>query len=177
MLLSLAVLLTTTTYSIGQQVLQLKDEVCQNYEETSAALQDAKAAWVDPSCYDFSYTFTGYQIGQPEPQNVRVRNGVAENGEKTMDDFFGMIESLCVEGCPDAGAGRCEIEYAIEGYPMSIFIDIDKYQPDNRRAYTIEDFAFVVCDEQQEPTDETDGPSNPEGQPQEVPEQRYVHFL
>lgn len=169
----LAVLLVSVTSSLGQG-LQLIDEPCQNYQETSAALQEAKAAWVDPDCYDFAYTFTGFQVGLPVPQAVRVRNGVAENGEKTMDDFFGMVESLCVEGCPDAGAARCEIEYALEGYPMNIFIDIDKYQPDNRRAYTIEDFAFVVCDGQEEPTDV---PETPEEQPQESAEPRYVHSM
>lgn len=163
-LLLLAILLSSASYSAGQQVLQLKDEPCQNYEEISAALLDAKSAWVDPDCYDFTYTFTGFQIGQPEPQSVRVRNGVAENGEKTIDDFFTMIESLCVEGCPNVGAARCEMEFAMEGYPMSIFIDVNQYQPDNRRAYIIEDFNFVVC----EPTDDNDG------EPEESPQQRYV---
>ncbi|GAX10926.1 hypothetical protein FisN_2Lh456 [Fistulifera solaris] len=160
------VLLTSATSSLGE-VLELIDEPCQNYEETSTALQEAKAAWVDPPCYDFSYTFTGFQVGEPVPQAVQVRDGVAENGNKTMDDFFQMIESLCVENCPAEGAARCEVEYALEGYPMNIFIDIDQYQPDNRRTYAIENFAFIDCDDQEKPTN-VPVTENPSEEPQET---------
>ena len=157
----LAVLIVLVSSSFGEEVLQLVDEPCQNYEETSAALQEAKTVWVGPECYDFAYTFTGFQIGEPAPQAVRVRNGVAENGEKTMDDFFGMVESLCVEGCPAEGAARCEIAYGVEGYPTSIFIDMSKYYPDDRRAYLIENYAVVDCDGQEEPAPVPEIPAEP----------------
>lgn len=173
-LVLLTVLMAMVTSSLGEDVMQLTDEPCQNYEETSAALQEAKTVWEGPDCYDFTYTFTGFQIGQPVPQVVQVRNGVAENGNKTMDDFFAMVESLCVENCPAEGAARCEIAYALEGYPMSIFIEMNKYFPDDRRTYTIENYAVVECDDQgqEEPTEVTE---NPEAQPQETPGPRYVN--
>lgn len=127
------------------QAMKLEDAPCQNYEQAEEVLIAAKAIWASPPCYDFSYTFMGFQVGTPSPIGVQVRNGVAENSEKTMEDFFDMIESLCVRDCPTSGAARCSNTFSDQGFPTRIEIDISKFTPDGARNYVISDFAVVEC--------------------------------
>ena len=130
------------------QMTKLEATPCTNWEETKANLDSAKALWSQPACYDFSYTFLGFQVGLPAPKTVQVRNGVVAGGvgDKTIDDFFSMIETLCVADCPTKGAQRCRVLYdATAGYPSSILIDISQYIADEERMYSISDFAIVDC--------------------------------
>jgi hypothetical protein len=144
------------------QVTKLEDKQCQNYEQSAEALSAAKAIWAAPPCYDFSYTFNGFQIGKPSSKGVQVRNGVVSGeGDKTIDDFFDMIDSLCVRNCPASGAARCSNTYSDQGFPTRIEIDISKFTPDGARNYIIADFAVVECSsapQVQEDTEQSDEP-------------------
>ena len=144
-----AIMLLLQHRVVQGQMTKLEAPPCTNWEETKANLDTAKAVWTQPACYDFSYTFLGFQIGLPAPKNVQVRNGVVAGGagDKTVNDFFNMIESLCVQDCPTAGAQRCRVSYDdTVGYPTSILIDISQYIADEERMYSLSDFAVIDCD-------------------------------
>lgn len=141
----------TLIIAVQGQVIKLDDPPCQNYQQAEAGLTAAKAIWTEPPCYDFSYTFTGFQRGTPSPKSVQVRNGVVTGeGDKHMGDFFDMIESLCIQDCPTSGAARCSNTYSDQGFPTSIDIDMSKFTPDGARSYTISDFAVVDCSSAQQ---------------------------
>ena len=136
--------------------MKLIDTPCQNYEKTKETLAAAKAVWAAPPCYDFSYTFMGFQVGTPSPKRVQVRNGVS-SGDKDMDDFFDMIESRCVRDCPTSGAARCSVTFSdLLGFPTRIEIDISQFTPDGARNYVISDFAVVECSAQPQIQDDKD---------------------
>jgi hypothetical protein len=144
------------------QVMKLEDKPCQNYEQSAEALSAAKAIWAAPPCYDFSYAFTGFQRGTPLSKSVRVRNGVLSGeGDKTIDDFFDMIDSLCLRDCPSSGAARCFNTYSDQGFPTRIEIDISKFTPDDARNYIITDFAVVECSAIQQVHEDTEQSDNP----------------
>jgi hypothetical protein len=126
----------------------LQSNFCTNWQATQAALLSAKSKWTQPPCYDFSYTFRGFQVGVPSPKTVKVRNGAVTGGtgDKTMTDFFNMIESLCVTSCPTVGAFQCNAKYnSTQGYPESIFIDMQEFSVDEERIYRLTDFVVVDC--------------------------------
>ena len=126
---------------------------CTDWETTLSELNAAKSIWADPMCYDFSYTFRGYQVGAPEKVSVQVRNGQpVKSGGMTLPSLFDMIETLCISNCPNEGAQTCSVTYAAEGYPTSIFIDMSEYEADEERVYDISDFVIVECPEQSQST-------------------------
>jgi hypothetical protein len=138
---------------------------CVNWESNSAAFETAAATWVEPACYTFSYTFLGLGFGPPMANVRDVGNGQALNaveGEQlsTIPDFYDMIESLCVSGCPGFGAHNCTITYntTVPGvtYPDFIYIDIDENMSDEEQIYRLDDVAVLNCStilpENNEPT-------------------------
>jgi len=129
---------------------------CTNWEEASAKYNEAVAKWVEPECYVFTYTFRGFTIGGPDPQTRQVRNGTAINLTdeqeqmyfKTLQDFFDLINDLCIERCPGDGAFVCDITYSEASgvtYPSSIFIDVSQLMADEERIYDITDVSTVDC--------------------------------
>lgn len=125
---------------------KLKAAPCTGWQDTKAALDSAKAVWSGPECYDFSYTFLGFQSGHPTRTHVQIRDGKpGGDSEKSIDDFFDIIESRCVSNCPDEGAENCEVEYAAEGYPSFISIDMSQYMGDEEIIFALSNFAVVDC--------------------------------
>jgi hypothetical protein len=144
----LLLLVASAMHPVASQettVMRLEGTPCTDFENSKTAFDAAKAAWTEPDCYDYSYTFLGFRIGVPEAKAVQIRNGVADGDDKTINDFFDMIESLCIADCPAQGADQCSVAYATEGYPLSIFIDVSKYQADDERIYELTNFAVVLC--------------------------------
>ena len=134
---------------VQAQAAKLQATPCENWEANKASFEEAKSKWAQPDCYDYSYTFRGYQVGLPEPTLVQVRNGVAvgEN-KKTLTDFFDMIETNCISECPTKGAQTCANEYdADNGYPSSVYIRMSQYIADGTMTYGIDDFVVVDCQE------------------------------
>lgn len=89
---------------------------CTNWQETMEQLKAARNTWSSPLCYELSYSNgSGATIAE-------IRNGIAEYGN-SVEDFFDIIERLCISGCPSEGATECDVMYSNEGYPTSIHID------------------------------------------------------
>ena len=156
LVLSIAVYFSGITTVAGQQGnLILETTPCIDYETTQSNLQAAKALWTSQqsqeTCYTFRYTFLGYQIGLPTSISVQVlQNGVVLSPDvdnpKTIEDFFDMIESLCITDCPESGAERCIVAYNAEhGFPESLLIDMSSYTKDEEHDYILEDFELVDC--------------------------------
>lgn len=140
------VILLEMALPVQGQARKLVDIPCQNYEKTKEELNAAKAIWAAPPCYDFTYTFTGFQNGTPSPKSVQVRNGVLSGeGAQNIDYFFDLIEAFCVRDCPTSGAARCFNTFSDKGIPTKVEIDISKFSPDGARNYIISDFAVVEC--------------------------------
>lgn len=138
-------------FTAAQGVIFLEPDVCANWTEAKEAYDAAMSVWIEPNCYNYSYTFWGFQIGLPTPVNVTVRYGVAVNADeggedKTMQVFTDMIYDLCIANCPDEGAETCIVEYAPEGYPTRINIDMSRYIADETRSYTITNFLAFDCE-------------------------------
>jgi hypothetical protein len=128
------------------QVILLAPTPCIDWEANAAAFQAAAALWTEPACYNYSYEFLGFSIGEPQPVPVAVRNGVASDGTRTMGFFWDMIESLCIADCPTDGAQYCTIKYSTsKGYPESIYIDMSEYTADEERIYQLSNFTIVNC--------------------------------
>jgi hypothetical protein len=144
--LLLALLAAGRCQAEDQTITQLRATPCINWEENKDAFEEARAEWSAPPCYDFSYTFRGFQVGLPEAKAVQVRNGVISgDGDKSINDFFDMIETNCVTSCPTAGASKCVHKYAGDGHPLSIFIDMSQYRVGEELTYGISDYSVVDC--------------------------------
>jgi hypothetical protein len=134
LLLFLLFLGSTVAQSVSSYSLNTP---CVNWENSTAEYEAAIVSWVEPTCYNFSYTFLGFSIGLPQPEERQIVNGVALNVSDdvffhTLQDFYDMIYDLCVRDCPggpgknETGAHQCTNKYTtVSGvtYPESILID------------------------------------------------------
>jgi hypothetical protein len=115
------------------------NENCVNWENSTADYTAAIASWVEPACYNFSYTFLGFRVGQPQPQKRQIVDGTALNVADgvflhTLQDFYDMIYDMCVLNCPGGGgngtgAHQCNNNYTnVSGVTYPEYINIDVYQ-------------------------------------------------
>lgn len=139
--------------------IKLQNEVCLNSETTVPEFQASYNQWKqqDSSCYSFSYTFLGYSV--PSVESRTVVNGKAvgltdyqkEMWYHTIEDFYSMIDQLCVRNCPRTNASapaahRCNITYSTTGsltYPSSIFIDVNQIMADEERVYRLDNVTLL----------------------------------
>ncbi len=115
-------------------VQEMENELCVDWESTAAAYEAAFEQWTAPSCYSFTYSFSNSTINNLEIKRS-VRDGMSLlNGDEgtlhTLNDFWNLIQTNCIQGCPNDGAHSCTIEYFMneEGgfmYPMELYIDMD----------------------------------------------------
>jgi hypothetical protein len=85
--------------------------------------------------------------------NIIVRNRVVvENGggrtSETINSLLAMIEERCLAGCPEESSGavhRCDIEYAPDGSPISIFIDYEEMVADEEYSLLVSNLEIIEC--------------------------------
>lgn len=141
------------------EVIQLKNEPCINWEATAAAYQAAFAQWQEPACYTFTYTFLGFSVGEPAGVTQTVRNGASlQEGDRkqfqTLADVWNLIDEQCIQNCPLNGAHLCDVVYATTNdedgglvYPTLVSIDPDSIVIDEELIYRIEDVRVLNCAE------------------------------
>ena len=120
-------------------------EVCKNWAVRKAAFDAAKAAFVEPECYRFKYEDVTTSGSGPIKSVFVVRGSPTGEGDKTLGDFFDMIDTMCFSGCPTEGAYECTNTYAAIGYPLSIFIDISMFSAGEEERFKISGFAEEEC--------------------------------
>jgi hypothetical protein len=119
---------------LGPAVTQSKS-LCLNSENSTADYRAANASWVEPDCYNFSFTFRGFGRGNTT-QERQIINGAALNAPEnatfnTLQDFYDLIYRSCVLDCPDTlgngtGADQCKNNYTnVSGLTIPEYIYID----------------------------------------------------
>jgi hypothetical protein len=138
----------------GEEVCEgaLFSPKCVNYETVETDLLAARALWADPACYDFTVQRLGMMPeDETRPFNMTVRNRtVVENGggstNETINSLLYMIEKHCIAGCSEGSSGaahKCEIEYAPDGFPISIFIDYEEMIADEEYSLLVSNLAVI----------------------------------
>lgn len=74
---------------------------------------------------------------------------------KTLDDFWDLIQEICIQDCPTSGARKCGIVYAMNEeigfiYPAEVGTDEDSRFEDDGLFYRIEDVRAIACPEESE---------------------------
>ncbi|GAX12867.1 hypothetical protein FisN_15Hh355 [Fistulifera solaris] len=141
----------------ADEIIQLVNEPCVNWEATAAAYQEAFAEWQEPECYTFTYTFLGFSVGEPGGVTRTVRNGTALEPDDdqpfgTLMDVWKLIEEQCIQNCPENGAHTCDIEYTTREdgnlvYPAFVSINPDALLMDEELIYRIQDVRTLDCEE------------------------------
>ncbi|GAX19178.1 hypothetical protein FisN_15Lh355 [Fistulifera solaris] len=139
------------------EVIQLTNEPCVDWEATAAAYQEAFAEWQESECYTFTYTFLGFSVGEPGSVTRTVRNGVALEQDDdqpfgTLTDVWKLIEERCILNCPENGAHTCDIEFTTREdgnlvYPAFVSINPDAMLMDEELIYRIHDVRTLDCAE------------------------------
>ena len=124
------------------------DDKCVNATALQAALGAARDAWSDPTCYDYKVQrVSNLPPNLQTTHDVQVRDGAAVDSgdtedsinQRTIPDYYSMIQESCLAGCPLGKSHQCQVEFdPSTGVPTRIMID-----PDSRVAD--EDF-FVFSD-------------------------------
>jgi hypothetical protein len=114
---------------------QMLNTPCVNWENNTADYESAISSWVEPACYNFTFTFLGFRTGGPKPQERQIINGAALNVPDgaffyTLQDFYDLIYDFCVLNCPGPGSGigaaQCKNNYTtVSGVTIPEYIYID----------------------------------------------------
>ncbi len=144
----LITVLSTTAYDYDDY-----GEVCIDWKLNAKKFKKAFAKWKAPSCYSFNFVQDNYDadwIGRV------IKNGKALKKKpyralQTIDDFYKLIKTKCIQGCPHHGAAYCYIEYKTDKksglvYPSYVSIQEDPYNYDDYVSYYIEDLCINKCD-------------------------------
>jgi cell division septation protein DedD len=114
--------------------------ICTAWDKTE--FDEARADWSKSAsaCYTFSYTFSDFSGGE-DAKAVVVRDDVVVSGEgdKTINDFFDLIDKKCADSC------QCVNTYAGVGYPLKISIDESEVKVGEELIYTISKYEAVEC--------------------------------
>ncbi|GAX19176.1 hypothetical protein FisN_15Lu353 [Fistulifera solaris] len=131
------------------------DEVtCVDWQLNNKKFKKAFAKWKEPSCYSFTFVDAALEH-RPEIKRV-IKNGVALRKKpyralQTMNDFYKLIKSKCIQGCPDNGASYyCYIEYKTDRktglvYPWFVSISYDSEDVYDHDNYIIENVRIGKC--------------------------------
>ncbi|GAX23815.1 hypothetical protein FisN_20Hu017 [Fistulifera solaris] len=129
------------------------DLVCLDWKLNAKKFKKAFAKWKAPPCYSFTF-YDGASDSDKKIKRV-IKNGKALNKKpyralQTIDDFYKLIKTKCIQDCPDHGAYHCYIEYAKDPksglvYPSYVQIQEDPYNFVDYVSYHIEDFCVKKC--------------------------------
>eukprot|EP00187_Rhodella_violacea_P000449 CAMPEP_0174887276 /NCGR_PEP_ID=MMETSP0167-20121228/2531_1 /TAXON_ID=38298 /ORGANISM="Rhodella maculata, Strain CCMP736" /LENGTH=155 /DNA_ID=CAMNT_0016123691 /DNA_START=41 /DNA_END=508 /DNA_ORIENTATION=+ len=122
-------------------------------------LRKALKTYADPACYSYVYKIDAFSLVSAEgPYIVTVTNravsGVvrqATNSAVEMDGFMtvpelaGMVETVCLSGCPKSAPFKCEPTFDKQGVLTTLVYDGDERIADDEYTINVEDFSPFVC--------------------------------
>ena len=133
------------------------DPVCIDWKLTAAAYKKNFAKWKanKPSCYSFTFQDVALEHRPTMKRIVKNGKGLIKKPYRalqTLDDFWNLIKTKCIQGCPTNGATYCLIEYTKDPesgvvYPsfVSIHPEWDSSETGDYTNYVIEDVCVKKC--------------------------------
>jgi hypothetical protein len=131
-----------------------------DWETTAAAYENAWTQGKAPFCYSFVFSFD--EITPSATRTVFHGEALLEDESlsfselRTLEDFWSLIQTECIQDCPVSGAHSCKIKYAMHGEDGFVFpevMDVVRHSFDGFLA-RIDNVQVIPCPEEREESDE-----------------------